>query len=97
MLKNKLWLLWTFKRQRASFVFECGNERTNERRNERKNERTNERTKERTNERTNERKEKKRKNGFSAVFATKLNGKEYDLSFPLRRNNNISLRKLLDN
>ena len=77
MLKNKLWLLWTFKRQRASFVFECGNERTKERRFERK--------------------EKKRKNGFSAVFATKLNGKEYDLSFPLRRNNNISLRKLLDN
>jgi hypothetical protein len=77
MLKNKLWLLWTFKRQRASFVFECGNERTKERRLERK--------------------EKKRKNGFSAVFATKLNGKEYDLSFPLRRNNNISLRKLLDN
>jgi hypothetical protein len=85
MLKNKLWLLWTFKRQRASFVFECGNERTKERTNER------------TNERSFERKEKKRKNGFSAVFATKLNGKEYDLSFPLRRNNNILLRELLDN
>ena len=39
MLKNKLWLLWTFKRQRASFVFECGNERTKERTKERTNER----------------------------------------------------------